>query len=240
MNRALFCAIQRARQMSLSLSLSVHNRGSRRSFVHQLAGRLFILFSRGEKEYKVVPWSVGEAVGRAWSTAVYAKPPRLATPCLPVCVFARYVDTSTCLRRGSARLSSARLRCSPNAGGGELEGSLEERRATSRECNEDEGMRRGRARYTAKSTDERDTLPYRTAPHRATPAGGYEPVAAVAAVNRTGALNPRRPRRSRSRPYQPSSAPTTLSKRPDRFTKLRSRRERSSLNALRENVRARA
>ena len=174
MNRALFCAIHcGARQMSLSLSLGVHNRGPRRSFVRQLAGRLFILFSRGEKEYKVVPWSVGEAVGRAWSTAVYAKPPCLATPCLaclPVCVFARYVDTSTCPRRSSARLSSARLRYSPNAGGRELEGSREERRVRhesatkTKEC-EEEGRDIPRKAPTSETLYH--TVPHRTAPRHA-------------------------------------------------------------------------
>ena len=36
------------------------------------------LVPRGEEGYKAVLWSVGEAVGRAWSAAVYAEP-----PCLP-------------------------------------------------------------------------------------------------------------------------------------------------------------
>lgn len=80
----------------------------------KLAGRLFILFSRGEKEYKVVPRSVGEAVGRAWSAAVYAKP-RLASLRLasPACQFACSLATWIPLRvpeRDSARLSSARPR----------------------------------------------------------------------------------------------------------------------------------
>lgn len=79
----------------------------------KLAGRLFILFSRGEKEYKVVPRSVGEAVGRAWSAAVYASPRlaslRLASPAC-VCVFARNVDTSTCPR---TRLDSTQLDSAP-------------------------------------------------------------------------------------------------------------------------------
>jgi len=139
------------------------------------------------------------ALGRLRFTRSRLASLRLASlpACLPVCVFARNVDTSTCPRHGSARLSSARHRCSPN-GGGELEGSREERSYATGVWRRRRNARE-RARYTAKSADERDTLPYRTVPHRAAPAGGYEPVAAVAAVNRAGALNPRRPRRSRSR-----------------------------------------
>jgi len=57
-------------------------------------------------------------------------------------------------------------------------------------------------------------------PRRAVPAGGFEPVAAVAAVNRAGALNPRRPRRSQSRCTGFLRA-YPFSKRPDRFAKLR-------------------
>lgn len=44
----------------------------------RLVRSLFILFHGAKKEYKAVLWSVGEAVGRAWSAAVYAEP-----PCLP-------------------------------------------------------------------------------------------------------------------------------------------------------------
>lgn len=69
--------------------------------------------------------------------------------------------------------------------------------AAPRKCNEDEGMRE-EGRDIPRKAPTSETL-YRTIPRRATPAGGYEPVAAVAAVNRAGALNPRRPRRSRSR-----------------------------------------
>lgn len=49
-----------------------------RSNPFRLVRSLFILFHGAKKEYKALPWSVGEAVGRAWSAAVYAEP-----PCLP-------------------------------------------------------------------------------------------------------------------------------------------------------------
>jgi len=77
-NRALFSPCDSTRcalDESIPLASTIA-----RSFIRQLASRLFILFSRGEKEYKAVPRSVGEAVGRAWSAAVYAKPPRLTSP----------------------------------------------------------------------------------------------------------------------------------------------------------------
>lgn len=180
-----------------------------------------------------MPRSVGEAVGRAWSAAVYAKPPRLASPCLasprlPASLRVRsqrgylYVSPT----RLGARLDSARLGSGAHRMVEENWKEAARRVAAPRECDGDEGRREeGRAIPRKAPTSETlcRTVPRR--PRRATPAGGYEPVAAVAAVNRAGALNPRRPRRSRSRPAPGLflRARTTLSKRPDRFAKLRLR-----------------
>lgn len=124
------------------------------------------------------------------------------------------MDTSTCPRRGSAPACTERL--------GELEGRKRE---------EERARARGRATETAEcDLDERESAICREkhrrarrhaaalhrALHRTAPAG--EPVAAVTAVNRAGALNPRRPRRSR-RPLH-RLPPRDPSKRPDRFAKL--------------------
>jgi len=89
------------------------------------------------------------------------------------------------------------------------------KRSIVRKCDRDEGMRndaRARTKYTAKRDDERDATTRQQA--------GSEPVAAVAAVNRTGALNPRRPR-SVTRLLR--RLPLYPSKRLDRFAKLHSR-----------------
>lgn len=175
-------------------ALGVQNRALFRS-PSSPAGRLFILFSRGEKEYKVVPRSVGEAVGRAWSAAVYASP---CLASLPACQFACSLATWIPLRvPDAARLDSARLGSGAHRMVEENWKEAARSVAASRECDEDEGMRE-EGRDIPRKAPTSETL-YRTVPHRATPAGGYEPVAAVAAVNRAGALNPRRPRRSRSR-----------------------------------------
>lgn len=113
-NRALFCAIQRgARQMSLSPSLDVPQ--PRRSFVRQLAARLFILFSRGEKEYKVVLECWRSCRSRLVDCGLReAASPRYALPRLPACLPASlrvrslrgylYVSPT---RLGSTQLGSA-------------------------------------------------------------------------------------------------------------------------------------
>lgn len=171
-----------------------------------------------------MPRSVGEAVGRAWSAAVYAKPPLLTSPCLaylPVCVFARNVDTSTCLRRGSARLSSARLGFGAHrmmeenwkeaAGGAQLHhGSA----TKMKECERKGAIYREKRRRARHST-----VPYRAAPRR------------QAATNRSPwlprltapVLSTRGDRDGHAAAVPASSARTTLSKRPDRFAKLRLR-----------------
>lgn len=68
--------------------------------------RMFILFSRGEKEYKALPRSVGEAVGRAWSAVVYAKLARL-----PVCVFTRLSEIPLLRVFDYAELGTTTRRC---------------------------------------------------------------------------------------------------------------------------------
>lgn len=135
--------------------------------------------------------------------------PRRASPRQPGGLrVARNVDTSTCPRRGSAwaRLGFGAHRTAAR----ELEGRKREEsielyavyaRKRERENDRDVGMR-------AVREEERDIprkAPTSETPLRAAPAGGFEPVAAVAAVNRAGALNPRRPRR-RHRAALPASS----------------------------------
>lgn len=167
-----------------------------------------------------------------------AASPRFVLPCLPLpCLALPRPPASLRVRsqrgylyvsptRLGARLDSARLGSGAHRMVEENWKEAARSVAAPGECDGDEGRREeGRAIPRKAPTSETlcRTVPRR--PRRATPAGGYEPVAAVAAVNRAGALNPRRPRRSRSRPALSgsSSARTALSKRPDRFAKLRLR-----------------
>lgn len=144
------------------------------------------------------------ALGRLRFTRSCLASPRPASPHLAspaVCVFARNVDTSTCPRRRSPRPGSASVLTErPRENWKEGNARREHRarrsvRERERGNDRDVGMRAARE-------GERDIArkaPTSETPRRAVPAGGFEPVAAVAAVNRAGALNPRRPRRSQSR-----------------------------------------
>lgn len=76
--------------------------------------------------------SVGEAVGRAWSAAVYAEP-----PCLPPAAAGlrvrRVRSVDTCPRRGSARLGAARYSPNSSQSAREREGESESERDRERE-----------------------------------------------------------------------------------------------------------
>lgn len=99
-------------------------------------------------------------------------------------------------------------------------------------------MREGERDITARSADESESDSENAASRRAAPAGGSEPVAAVAAVNRAGALNPRRPRRLQSRYTRPSSARIPFRNGP--IDSLNYANDESSLHVralhLRENI----